>query len=168
MLVTFHYRMFYLPLCYKKNLDKNIQNCMSVALYGCETRTLSQWWKIIDLVWEQCAEEDIWTCQGRKYWETGDNYILRSFMIYTVTNNYYDQITEYGMCQACSIHGRNKKFSRSFGQKSWKAKTSWKPSAQVEGNVAVDLQEAGLEGGNLTHLAQGTIQYQDHTNLWLP
>jgi hypothetical protein len=27
----------------------------------------------------------------------------------------------------------------------------------VEGNVAVDLQEAGLEGGNLTHLAQGTI-----------
>lgn len=112
MLVTFHYRMFYLTLCYKKNLDKNTQNCMSVVLYGCETWTLSHWWKIIDLVWEQCAEEDIWTCQGRKCWETGDNYVLHSFTICTVTKYYYDQIREYVMCQAYSIHGRKRNAAR--------------------------------------------------------
>ena len=51
--------MFYLLLCYKKNVDKKYSK-----LCGCESQTLSRWWKITDLVWEQCAEEDIWTCRG--------------------------------------------------------------------------------------------------------
>jgi len=36
----------------------------------------------------------------------------------------------------------------------------------MEGNVVVDLKEAELEGGNLTHSSQGTVQYQDQTNLF--
>ena len=82
---------------------------------------------MIDLVREQCAEEDIWTRRGGNTERMEIINILHSFMIYTVANYYCDQITEYVMCQACSIHGRNEKYSKRFGQKSWKATPSWKP-----------------------------------------
>jgi hypothetical protein len=77
--------------------------------------------------------------RGRKWWEAGENYIMRSF-ISCMFHKYYshDQVKEDGMGWTCSIHGEVRNAYEFFIGKPEVKRPCRRPDLGVGGKVILE------------------------------
>jgi len=152
-----------------KNLKMKIYETiiLHVVLYRCEMWSLTlREARTLKVFENRVLKREYLDLKGRKWWETGEDYIIRSFLSCTFHQILLQQSSkEDEMGGACSVHGRDEKHVQILVRKpEWK-RPHIKLMHRWKDNIRINLLETGWESVNWIGSGQGPMAGSwEHTN----